>query len=1400
MSFDKDTRNVLAKMVTACRRTLTEDVTNQLQETFGLYSNNSLPLDSLTHLTLDEAEAAQALREQLDHFAAAENGKLEERRHSAYDRLILEIAFTILNRLAALRLCEDRELVIECVRKGTSSDGFRLFNSISGGALGSVHETYRIFLECMMDELALDLGILFDRANSQSTIFPTERCLKDILDLLNDPDLASIWSEDETIGWIYQYFNPPEERRAMRDASLAPRNSRELAVRNQFFTPRYVVEFLTDNTLGRIWYEMRNGQTGLVEHCRYLVRTPSEVFLKADEEPPELESHEEDSSQEELLKGPVYIRHRPKKDPRDIKSLDPACGSAHFLLYNFDLMVIIYVEAWNDQESPASGVTGHTLREDYATLEALHCAIPELILRYNLHGIDIDQRAVQIAAFALWLRANRSWKAQGIKAKDRHRITKSNIVCAEPMPGEAGMLREFTENLKPKVLGQLVDKVFEKMKLAGEAGSLLKIEEEIQEAVAEANKMWVQGLLPTKQAELSSDLQQIRSQHRPRIAKREVVHKEFWDLAEGLIIDALKEYAEHAENGQGISRRLFAEDAARGFAFIDLCRKRFDVVLMNPPFGEISTNSLLYLSSYEGHSNNISCPFVFRATDISKDSGLVGFIIDKTVAIKSSYSDFRDIITNKKFKLFLFADLGWNVLDGAQVETALMVLSPREYPASIFLKADSEKKSLHDLCTEELIKNLGHFAFVRRLEDFSSIPNQSFSYDLAEDLWALFHLNSSLEPNAGIARQGLGISDSWRWFRLRNEVLPDKIANAYYPLANGGGFSPFFRNLDLLIYWENDGRDIKVVEGDLYGSWSRTVKNVSHYFKRGISFPKRTDFLNAHILPDNCIFSQEGLCFFSQEKKTSEWFLVGLFNSRLYQYLINSYCGQHKSVGYIKKLPFVPTRDKVQEFIEIIEHLSIEAFNIKRSFSTICTNSVFFIAPASITYMNMNTNIASKENVQQIGLGDTISIINSQKKKLDDNLNDIQKEIDLAVFDLFEITQETRAIICNETSGRPQLSSLQSVLEEADSNIRIWVVDLIEACLGYALGRWDIRIAIDTLLSPPLLDPLAPLPFCPPGMLVGPDGLPARSGGIASEEWLRARANASTISPEELVKNPIAPDSEYPLRVSWNGILVDDPGWEGGQPHRDDILRRVREVFGLLWNNHAQAIEQEACQILGVSDLRDYFRRPSGFFQDHLKRYSKSRRKAPIYWSLSTASGSYTIWLHYCRLTDQILYAVVNDYLEPKIAEMGREISRTEEKLNAASGREATNLRDKINDVRTLLAELRDLRQEIMRIASMPYKPDLNDGVIINAAPFHKLFRLRSWAEDTEEVWNKLENGKYDWSHLAYVLWPDRVQEACRKDRSIAIAHGLEDLFQAPAPSSTKGTRGKRNRRSKRAA
>ena len=1393
MSFDKDTRNLLLKTVTACRRRLTEDVTDQLRGVFGLHPDGTvLALQDLSHLSPDQAAAARRLRDLLDHYAAGAADREKDRRKSAYERMTLEISFTILNRLAALRLCEERGLVVECVRKEKASDGFRLFERVSGGALGGRHDAYRVFLECLFDELALDLGILFDRMTPQSSFFPSERCLEDVLGELNKPELNQLWMEDETIGWIYQYFNPPEERKALRDASQAPRDSRELAVRNQFFTPRYVVEFLSDNTLGRIWYEMHKSDTALKEECRYLVRWPNEVFLPKDEKAPSKPEDLTDLSQEELLKKPVHIEYRPKKDPRDLHVLDPACGSGHFLLYTFDLLEQIYEEAWSDPESTRSEATGRTLQEDFETLDHLRREVPKLIIEHNLHGIDIDPRAVQIAALALWLRAQRTWKYLGIKAVDRPRVAKSNIVTAEPMPGEEDMKKDFTSGLKPRILGQFVDEVFDKMKLAGEAGSLLKIEEEIKDVVSKAKDEYRKEL--RLQKEEAGYLPGMAPKRAPTLFDfADMSDEDFLDQSEDAILAALKEYAERAENGHTIRRRLFADDAARGFSFIDLCRKHYDVVLMNPPFGGIVGTVSNYIASiYPATKNDIYAAFIERGLNLLFEHGMVGAITSRTGFFLSSLESFRSLITRTSM-LRCMADLGQGVLDSAMVKTASYVLEKRknvDFPATYFLLLNSDDKNSTLLQALDSFGN-SEITYFASLKNFSSLPGTPFAYWAPKRFQELARSCTPLEADGREVRQGLASSNDFRFIRAWWEIPATGVGRdkRWVPFAKGGESIAYYADVHLLIDWKDEGASIKSLAASKWGSASRTIKSTDRYFSRGITYTSYTNLgFHPRALPEGCIFSVAGMHIHCPSENL--WYVLGILSSRVTKAFLSLITdGRKFEAGYVKRIPYPDVIYKqAKGDILTISDLSKTACQSTRLLSSYQETVHDFSSPS--LYVDSSQSIEDA-CVQRAHALQTAFV----------SLRHVSDELDELVCQLYDVKpKEIADCLAISTNG---IDDGQSEKEDVET----WkeygfssttVSQLVSWLVGVCFGRWDIRFAIDPSLIPKLLAPFAPLPICPPGMLVGPNGLPAESNSIVGEKWLRARPDVNTLPLVDAINNPIIPDSEYPIRIAWNGILVDDPGFNGTQPHRDDIVRRIREVLDFLWKDKAHEIEQEACDILGVSDLRDYFRKPAKFFQEHLKRYSKSRRKAPIYWPLSTTSGFYTIWIYYHRLTDQTLYAAVNKYVEPKISEVERGLGHIEDDLKAASGREATRLRDQLHEAQAFLSELRDLREELLRIAALPYKPNLNDGVIINAAPLTDLFNLRSWANDTKKVGDKLKKGEYDWAHLAYTIWPDRVRDICKKDRSIAITHGLEYLCEVESLASKK--KSGRSRRGKEAA
>ncbi|SEU47600.1 Eco57I restriction-modification methylase domain-containing protein [Nonomuraea wenchangensis] len=649
--MDKGTRNRIQQAAQAARALLEREYAEQLEGVFDIRLDGTIAITPGEHLDAVQRVLQTKLVTAVEHQRASGLNKVDS--VAAYLR---EAAFTTLNRFVALKMLEVRGLVQECISRGDQSAGFKEFTGLAPGLVQLPDHGYRIYIESLFDEIGREVRVLFDRRDPASLLWPRRQALLDLLSVLNDAELAAVWGEDETIGWVYQYFNSDADRQKARyddeGRPKAPQNSYELAVRNQFFTPRYIVKFLTDNTLGRIWHEMRQGNTR-IRGLEYLVRRPNEVFLAEGEEAPTgAEPGDKELLREELHQRPFYVSFRARKDPRDIHVLDPACGSGHFLLYAFDLLLTIYEEAWGDESSPVSEITDHTLHEDYPDLESLRSAAPGLILRYNLHGIDIDARCAQIAALALWMRAQRAYNKLGIARETRPPIQKTNIVVAEPMPGDLELRREFTATLDPK-LARLVDRVFDRMELAGEAGSLLRIEDDIRNAVRE-----VYGEL--------GGLFQASDEER-------------WHKAEQEMLAALRSYTEQAANGRAYQRRLFAEDAVRGIGFVDMCGLRCDVVLMNPPFGAFAEGVRAWASSaWPRTKNDIYAAFVERGIKLLHPRGRLGAITPRTGFFLSSFQKWREEILLKEASPTVVADLGYGVMDDAAVEAAAYCL---EVPA-----------------------------------------------------------------------------------------------------------------------------------------------------------------------------------------------------------------------------------------------------------------------------------------------------------------------------------------------------------------------------------------------------------------------------------------------------------------------------------------------------------------------------------------------------------------------------------------------------------------------------------------------------------------------------------------------------------------------------------------------
>ena len=1302
--MDQAIRHKLRGVVTQCRKLLEEATAQALQGRFGMYAarkKGEVQVEEesrMAHLAEEDRACRQDLLDHLEHIQA-----IGYKPSEALEQLVREIAFTHLNRLCAYKMMEARGLIREAVSRGLKSQGFFFYLSDHPEDeklhnCGRQEAAYRNFLDWLGGTLSQEIGVLFNPNNPANRIYPPQRVLDEVLALINDGELKDIWSQDETIGWVYQYFTPKELRDKARKESQAPRNSYELAFRNQFFTPRYVVEFLTDNTLGRIWHEMRKGKTVLKDRCRYLVRRPSEIFLKEGEQPPaEAKEAREDISQEKLLKQPVHISHRPKKDPREIKVLDPACGSGHFLLYCFDLLQVIYEEAYDDPDLGAS------LRRDYPAIEDLRRALPGLILKHNLHGIDIDLRATQIAALALWLRCQRAYQELGLKNGERPKITRSNIICAEPMPGEMDLLKEFTATLQPKVLGQLVEVVFEKMKLAGEAGSLLKIEEEIRDATMTAKKEYQEEL--RRQKEQAGYLPGMAPpRERTLFDFSDITDSEFLDRAEEEIVAALRQYAEKTSNGRGFRRRLFAEDAARGFSFVDVCRKRFDVVLMNPPFGEVSSGVKDYIfSEYGDYKYDIYAAFVIRGSDLLEENGKLGAITSRTGFFLTSLKKWRGRFLHD-LPLAAFADLGLGVLDSAMVEACCFSLSRGQAPETCaFFDCIPEADKANAL------KGLIHKqqAIWRNPNVFRTIPNYPFAYWAPTTLLSIFENHDTVYDAGFRVRQGLGSSDNFRFLRSWWEVSPDTIGfrNRWASYAKGGGYLPYWADQDLLVLWADDGKEIKEYSSQLYGSWSKQITNVEFYSRPGLTYSSRTSSeFSPRILPSGSAFDTKGSCIFDQngpdDKERLKQLLV-ILQSSAFRSLLN--------------MCVATSGETARSYTEaLVERMPIPSLSCVSEKSISDVHSLV-IATAKCEQVLEQTHAFVTPVFRISSLGDITEDVRQVVKNTISLYKSIVSSLEYEITGAYGLDASVYATYVEPVSP-PQSFALEAeftnLAYSCAASIWSWAV-------GCVFGRWDIRFATGERQPSELPDPFDPLPVCPPGMLHGPDGLPAKPGDVPSD---------------------------YPLHIDWDGILVDDPG------HEDDIVRRVSNVLEVIWKERAEAIEREACEILGVRELRDYFRKPGswGFWMDHVKRYSKSRRKAPIYWYLRSAKGNYGLWLYYHRLDKDILFKALLNYVEPKIRleEDRLKTLRGRKEAAGSSGREAKQIEKDLDRQEQFVSELRDFADKLRRAANLHLDPDLNDGVVLNIAPS---WELAPWKE-AKQYWDELVEGKYEWSSIGKQL------------------------------------------------
>ncbi|MBN2413377.1 BREX-1 system adenine-specific DNA-methyltransferase PglX [candidate division KSB1 bacterium] len=1378
-------KSAVRTTVQKARELLLREAAEQLESIYGYHRDGSgETVDNLPETQKDPVKQKTLLL-LIQFFKEEEKSGLNAA--DAVQKLIREIAFTHLNRLVAFKMMEARKILRGTVDKGPDSNGFKFYlaeheDDLKLFETGGTDTAYRNFLLWQCGQIAEKdhLEVLFDPGNLPSKMFPRPTTLNKLLELLNAENLEPVWQQDETIGWVYQYFIEEDKDRVFHKIYKQKKKMelRDIPAATQIFTPRWIVLYLVENTLGRMWLRM-HPDSRLAEKMRYYVP-----------------NHYND-------KEPL-----PLKPVREITLLDPACGTMHFGLAVFDLFYAMYRE-----ELENAGHDGWPTGEQSAVSSEQE--IPVKIIENNIYGIDIDLRAIQLSALTLYLKV----KSMNKDAK----ISRLNLTYTDIPPIAEDEMENFIASLELKhpVAGELLAKILPELNKAYYLGSLLKIEDVVRSFIKDKKTAFKKQMpqLPGMDAETEP-------------ASWYQVHDE--------ILNGLRKMVSSRSNGKS----LIAGEAIQGLGLIDALIQKHDIVVANPPFSgrrNWGNNYAKILKTYYPlNSSDMYSAFIERFKNLVKPEGLVGFVTSHTFMFTSSYENLRKmLITETSLQTILHVGNLSEFDSGGRIEGALAfvamafqntssnkdkkIINFRLVADKDYLKISNFQSALADWQTHGEAATDRH-VFVVRQEDFKAIPGWPLVYWVSEGIRKVFYENKIIwnyNKKTGLAepRLGMATGDNNRFIRYWWEIILKKIPKQsihitqtfqknmiWYPYMKGGDYNKWFGNQDNIIKWLMDGIECKSTKkGDRIISHNY---NGEYSFKEGATYSFLTvSNLNVRYLPPGFIFDVAGSSIFPKEG--NPLFIIALLNSKISTFLIKLLNPTvNYQVGDIARLPY-PDTDNYQILKDTVEQKTQTCIHSKRRLINLSPVTWEFSLPADwenglqeqvildfkLTTLENDISEAcyilygvSTEDITRIE--EDFGILPGRLPGAEAaELNTAVKKIKTYYLDK-HIPEEALK------SGTEQISDEKETENETKKSRRMSrYLNFEEVCLasGYhpdtvyqviSDNRWQrpeerfelaynwLEYAIGILMgrfSPGIKGELGSAVIHKNDFITG-------SLTITDEEFEEISKYFPVSYTEESGKHAFSKELEQQLcaLADPDGIMVLDEG------HKDDLPARIDDVLSMMLGEK-QSREVLATLIGEAKPDREKFRRfmeRDFFSKHHLKMY----RKRPIYWLLQTGGKNYGFYIFHERFDKDTLYKLQRNYIDPKLKLVDMQIKDKTRNLLNLSGSEQRAAKREIEDLQDLYQEIREFTEKLTAVLNktdengrvVGYDPDINDGVIINMAPLRELI---PWNEPAK-YWQELEQGQYDWARLAMRYWPDRVTEKCKKDKSLAIAHEIEDIYQ----------------------
>lgn len=1096
--------------------------------------------------------------------------------------VVEEVAYTWFNRVMALRFMDangynapmivsaatgqTRPEILQDAMGGNIDDELRLSDE---DKLLPEAKLYRRLLIAVCNQKSDSMPFLFERIVDYSELLLPDDLLSeqsfvsDIRQRMTNEDCQNV----ELMGWLYQFYII--DRKADAETKKSKKGglkSDEQAAATQLFTPHWVVRYMVENSLGKIWMTL-HPESSLINEMPYYIKSPEG---QVDPIPEDIHS------------------------ASDIRFIDPCMGSGHVLVYAFDLFTKMYEE----EGEP-------------------HKNIPGLILTNNIFGIDIDPRCYQLASFALTMKA-RAYYSRYL----RHTVS-PNVIALQNVDYDT---IESVGNWDEKSLMWQFENV-------DTIGSLLKITPEECAAIKIDS-----GLFGANQLVLKRQSEFLSGSYHCVVTNPPYLGKGF--------CDELKNYVQ---------------------------------------------------KEYPNSKSDTMATFMERCLELSTKNGKMAMINMHSWMFLSSYEKLRDILLDK-YNIDSLLHLGPNTFDeisGEVVQNAAFVIAnhaPNEYGGIYFRLVDGKNcaEKENNLIVANSEKTHGIYFDGVSQKNFEKIPGCPIGYWVNDILRSIIRDNDTLF-NLGQTRRGLQTGNATLfikyWFEIQNKdfffpqfnkfVNPRNTNYKWYVLNSGGSFRKWYGNLENVVLWKNNGKEIK-------DTGKAIIPSEQLYFKKAIIWNKiSSNALSFRIQYEGIIPGDASPAFFA---KNDDYLLdiLACLNSKIMPSLLKIYAPTlNAQVGDIGKVSIVLNKsNRINLLVDNNITISKQDWDAHETSWDFQTNEI----------VALRNHFKEKDNTQKdFKLSALINEYETRWEYKFMQLHTNEEELNRQFIDIYGLQDElTPDVPFNE------ITILQKGEISIEDNKIIWHKDVvIKQLISYLVGCYMGRYSVDKL-----------------GLIIASQGQYLSSLGLEMEGLAGSGNNTIAIDDDGII--PFIQEQDF---------FADNM--------TERIEMAIKEIFGK--ENYYDNLKY-INDVLG-GELREYLFK--SFYADHVQMYSKR----PIYWLFSSKMGDkkkkgyFKAMVYMHRIEDDTLSKLHADYVHPYIEKVEMQQKEAEDEasrddLSTAQRNKAIRTADELKDK---VREVRAFEQQLVEMASHRLTIDLDDGVKANYPKYYPLVEPIKGLDSSDE-------------------------------------------------------------------